>query len=166
MWLNMVAVITQVSYTEDFDEMEEWIELMEKWKSNLTEELCKRYEGAEPTVLAISQDRTKPKRPENKEDTEPYELMQQQMDLVYSKGYQKFQKNEHFDLSNLQYIMAPETYAKWLESKSCCKKIYNEQLAGVLNKDHVKAMFMEILQSCHKSMEDKGDSFTYKSNYM
>ena len=43
MWLNMVAVITKVSYTEDFDEIDEWIQLMEKWKSNLTAELCSRY---------------------------------------------------------------------------------------------------------------------------
>ena len=87
MWLNMVAVITKVSFTVDFDEMEEWIDTMENWKNNLTTELCTRYQGAEPTVLAISQDPTKPKRPENRQGTEPYELMQQQMDLVYSKGY-------------------------------------------------------------------------------
>ena len=75
MWLNMVVVITKVSYTEDFEEIVKWIELMETWKTNLTKEICSRYEGAEPTVLAISQDPTKPKRPENKQGTEAYELM-------------------------------------------------------------------------------------------
>ena len=40
MWLNMVAVVTKVSYTEDFEVISEWVDLMETWKHNLSNELC------------------------------------------------------------------------------------------------------------------------------
>ena len=40
MWLNMVAIVTKVSYTEDFEVISEWVDLMEMWKHNLSNELC------------------------------------------------------------------------------------------------------------------------------
>ena len=85
------------------------------------------------------------------------------MELVYSKAYQKFQNQEYFDVTNLQYIFSEETLAKWMNQKSACKKKYSEQLERVLHKDTIKEMFLKILQSCHESMEE---SYTWKTWYM
>lgn len=67
----MTAVITKVGWdSEEHDELKEWIEEMDNWENNLKTEFSKRYEGAEPSILVISQDITRKKRKENKEGTE------------------------------------------------------------------------------------------------
>ena len=67
------------------------------------------------------------------------------MVLIYTKAASKFLADDFLDLSHLKYIMAPETYRKWLESKSVCKKLFNEELEAVVNKDHVKGLFRTIM---------------------
>ena len=71
--------------------------------------------------------------------------MQSQMALVYTKAASKFANNDYLNLSNLKYVMAPETYRKWLESKSACKKLFNDELEAVVSKDHVKGLFRTIM---------------------
>ena len=54
-WTNMIAVITKVGWSVDYDEIEEWEEEMEEYKKNLEAEFKRRYgENATPTVIAIS----------------------------------------------------------------------------------------------------------------
>ena len=74
MWNNMVFVVKKVS-TTDYN-YEEWIDVMELYKKNLADKICESYCGADPTVLCISQDLSKPKRPENIPGNRAYELMQ------------------------------------------------------------------------------------------
>ena len=51
----MIAVITKVGWSVDYDEIEEWEEEMEEYKKNLEAEFKRRYgENATPTVIAIS----------------------------------------------------------------------------------------------------------------
>jgi len=142
----MTCVITKVGWNDDYDKMEDWTEAMEMWKLNLAKLLHEKYEGAEPFIVAISQDLTKPKREENKPGTPQFTLMQSQMALVYTKAASKFANNDFLDLSHLKYVMAPETYRKWLESKSVCKKLFNDELAAVVSKDHVKGLFRTIME--------------------
>ena len=59
------------------------------------------------------------------------------MELVYIKAYQKFKESNYLDLSNMKYTMAQDTYQKWLEGKNKCRKIFNEELESVLQKDVV-----------------------------
>ena len=117
-WSNMIAVITKISYTSDFEDISEWVETMESFKTNLTKEFKKRHQEAEPTVLAISQDRTKPKRKENVEGSEQHNLMMQQMQLVYETAKEKYGKGEYQDCTKLAYTMTPETSQKWVEGKT------------------------------------------------
>ena len=80
-WQNMTAVITKVGWdSEEHDELKEWIEEMDNWENNLKTEFSKRYEGAEPSILVISQDITRKKRKENKEGTEQEKLMVEKME--------------------------------------------------------------------------------------
>ena len=65
----MTAVVTKVSWNQDYDDFEEWVEDMEILKDNLKQEFAKRYNNANPFILAISQDLTLPKREENKQGT-------------------------------------------------------------------------------------------------
>ena len=69
------------------------------------------------------------------------------MALIYTKAASKFTNDDFLDLSALKYVMAPETYRKWLESKAVCKKLFNEELEAVVNKDHVKGLFKSIMDS-------------------
>ena len=67
----MTCIITKVSFNDDdHDEVKDWIDEMEEWKKNLSKEISQKYSGAKPTIQAISQDLSKPKREENKEGTE------------------------------------------------------------------------------------------------
>ena len=127
------------------------------WKENLAKLIHQKYQGAEPMIVAISQDITKPRREENKPGTEQNTLMQSQMALIYTKAASKFSNDDFLDLSNLKYVMAPETYRKWLESKSVCKKLFNEELQSVVSKDHVKGLFLTIMaQHLQPMLKEKG----------
>ena len=54
-WSNMIAVITKISWRDDdYDELEDWIVEMDDWKQKFKEQLSKRYDGADPFILAIS----------------------------------------------------------------------------------------------------------------
>ena len=68
------------------------------------------------------------------------------MALIYTKAASMFSNNDFLDLSHLKYVMAPETYQKWLESKSACKKLFNDELEAVVSKDHVKGLFRTIME--------------------
>ena len=65
----MIFVVTKLS-TGDYDGIVEWDEVMELMKDKLRAEILARYPGANPTVTAISQDFSKPKRVENIPGTE------------------------------------------------------------------------------------------------
>ena len=67
------------------------------------------------------------------------------MALIYTKAASKFSGNDFLDVSHLKYIMASETYRKWLENKEVCGKIFNEELNAVVNKNHVKGLFRTIM---------------------
>ena len=62
MWDNMMCIVTKVSWNEDYEQLQDWIDEMEKWKNELGELLRAKYKGAQPTISAISQDITKPRR--------------------------------------------------------------------------------------------------------
>ena len=157
MWHNMTCVVTKVGWNDDYDEMKDWTDEMEMWKENLAKLIHQKYQGAEPMIVAISQDITKPRREENKPGTEQNTLMQSQMALIYTKAASKFSNDDFLDLSNLKYVMAPETYRKWLESKSVCKKLFNEELQSVVSKDHVKGLFLTIMaQHLQPMLKEKG----------
>ena len=113
-WNNMVAVITKVSWNSDYEEVEEWQEEMDQYKTNLANQFKQRYgENATPTIVAISQDITKPRRKENKPGTEQNNIMMENMMTVYQLARFKFESRDYFDCSNLKYTMAPATVAKW-----------------------------------------------------
>ena len=115
MWENMIAIVTKVGWNEDHEEMQDWIDEMETYKKELGELLQAKYKqkidnpltqaskesstGSKPTIFAISQDMTKPRREENKPGTEQNALMLEQMELVYIRAYQKFKESNHLDLS-------------------------------------------------------------------
>ena len=85
MWNSIIVVITKVIYNSDeYDDIGEWIDEMESYKNSMKSELKKHFKDAHPTVLAISQDITKPKRKENKEGTEQHNYMLAQMDKIYA----------------------------------------------------------------------------------
>ena len=87
MWNNIIVIITKVTYNVDeHEDIGEWINEMEMLKHNFRIELAKHYKDAHPTVLAISQDITKPRRKENIEGTEQHYLMLAQMDIIYAKA--------------------------------------------------------------------------------
>ena len=86
---------------------------MEIWKANLREEMKKRYNGADPTILCISQDLTKPKRKENKKGTVFNQLMLNEMKSIHAMAALKFVSNDYFNCRNLKYTMSPETVQKW-----------------------------------------------------
>ena len=87
MWKNIIVVITKVTYDSDeHDDIGDWIDEMETFKHNFRNELEKHYKNVHPTVLAISQDITKPRKKENKEGTEQHNLMLTQMDIIYAKA--------------------------------------------------------------------------------
>ena len=87
MWKNIIVVITKVTYDDDeYEDIGGWIDVMEQYKQNFRIELAKHYKDAHPTVLAISQDITKPRRKENTEGTEQHYLMLAQMDIIYAKA--------------------------------------------------------------------------------
>ena len=87
MWKNIIVVITKVTYDSDeHDDIGDWIDEMETFKHNFRIELEKHYKNVHPTVLAISQDITKPRKKENKEGTEQHNLMLTQMDIIYAKA--------------------------------------------------------------------------------
>ena len=110
----MIAVITKVGWNVDYEEFEEWEEEINMYKNNLAEEFKKRYgENATPTIVAISQDITKPKRKENKPKTQQNNLMIENMMTVYQMARCKFDEKDFFDCSNLKYTMADATKAKW-----------------------------------------------------
>ena len=70
-WSRMVAVITKVSYVSaDYDSVDEWVEEMETWKNGMKKQFISRDPNANPTILCISQDLSKPKRKENIQGTE------------------------------------------------------------------------------------------------
>ena len=51
----MIAVVTKVGWSVDYEELEEWQEEMNIYKNNLAEEFKKRYgENATPAIVAIS----------------------------------------------------------------------------------------------------------------
>ena len=50
--------------------------------------------------------------------------MQEEMLLVYAKAAQNFQKGQYIDCSNLKYVMTPDTYRKWLDSKTAVKMTF------------------------------------------
>ena len=55
MWKNIIVIITKVTYSDDeYKDIGEWIDEMEKFKHNFRIELVKHYKDAHPTVLAIS----------------------------------------------------------------------------------------------------------------
>ena len=55
MWKNIIVVITKVTYLDDdYEDMGEWIDEMERWKHNFRSVLSEHYKDAHPTVLAIS----------------------------------------------------------------------------------------------------------------
>ena len=55
MWKNVIVVITKLKYLDDeYEDMEEWIHVMEEWKHNFRQTLSEHYKNAHPTVLAIS----------------------------------------------------------------------------------------------------------------
>ena len=82
-WSNLIAVITKVGWSNDYEDIDEWTKEMDEWKDALLKEFNKRYDGAEPTVLVISQDLTKPKRKENILGTEQNNLMLEKMKRLY-----------------------------------------------------------------------------------
>ena len=87
MWNNIIVVITKVTYDYDeHDDIGEWIDEMELFKNLFKTELGKHFKDAHPTVLAISQDITKPKKKENKEGTEQHNYMLAQMDKIYAEA--------------------------------------------------------------------------------
>ena len=87
---------------------------MEELKNNLAAQFIQRYgENATPTIVAISQDITKPKRKENKPGTDQNTIMMESMMSVYQIARFKFESRDYFDCSNLKYTMAPATAAKW-----------------------------------------------------
>ena len=87
MWNNIIVVITKVTYDYDeHDDIGEWIDEMELYKNSLKSELKKHFKDAHPTVLAISQDITKPKKKENNEGTEQHNYMLAQMDKIYAEA--------------------------------------------------------------------------------
>ena len=72
----MTAVITKISYSdEEHEELSEWQDEMDTWIKGLHNEFRKRYDDASPTILAISQDMSKPNREENKPGTEQNQIM-------------------------------------------------------------------------------------------
>ena len=147
-WSNMTAVITKISYNSDYEDITEWEQDMEQWKNNLTNEFKKRHKDADPTVLAISQDRSKPKRKENVEGSEQHNLMIQQMQIVYDKALEKHNKGEYQDCSNLAYTMTPETSQQWVEGKTKYLKSLEEKLHAVFNKDEILAHITNLLDQC------------------
>ena len=87
MWKNIIVVITKVTYDDDeYEDIGGWIDEMDLFKHNFRAELEKPYKDAHPTVLAISQDITKPRRKENMEGTEQHNLMLAQMDIIYAQA--------------------------------------------------------------------------------
>ena len=70
MWDNMMCIITKASWNDDHVQLQDWIDEMERWKNELGQLLRAKYKGAEPTIFAISQDITRPRREENKPGTE------------------------------------------------------------------------------------------------
>ena len=44
--------------------------------------------------------------------------MIQQMQLVYQKAQEKYNKGEFQDCTNLAYTMTPETSQQWIEGKA------------------------------------------------
>ena len=57
---------------------------MDLYQSNLANQFKQRYgENASPTIVAISQDITKPRREENKPKTEQNNIMMENMMSVY-----------------------------------------------------------------------------------
>lgn len=165
MWKNMIVVITKVSYTEDdYDDMGEWIDEMEKWKHNFRQALSQHYKNAYPTVLAISQDITKPKREENKVGTEQHNLMLAQMDIVYAKAAEKFISGTSMNLRNLKYILSEESFQKWQKEKSGLKVVFNKDLNSVLSYETIKQMFRDAIQTGHDKVVVKGGTTYYKEN--
>ena len=71
----MTAVITKISWSDEYVELNEWQKEMDTWISGLHNQFIKRYKDARPTILAISQDISKPKREENKPGTEQNKIM-------------------------------------------------------------------------------------------
>ena len=70
-WQNMTVVITKISWSNDYGKLSEWQEEMDTWIKGLHDKFIERYEEeARPTILAISQDMSKPNREENKPGTE------------------------------------------------------------------------------------------------
>ena len=120
---------------------------MEQWKKNLDNEFRKRHKGANPTVLAISQDRSKPKRQENIEGTEQYNLMQETMNVVYESAITKNELGEYQDLSDLKYTMTPETSRQWVEGKTKYQDMLQMELEEIFVKekisDAIKGMLIE-----------------------
>ena len=112
-WKNIIVVITKATFNEDYDNMGEWIHDMENQKHNFRTMLLKHHEHAYPTVLAISQDITRPNRQENKKGTEQHKYMLAQMDIVYAKALQKFKEGRSMNLHNLNYILTHDSYIQW-----------------------------------------------------
>ena len=64
--------------------------------------------------MVISQDLSKPKRQENIEGTEQYNLMKQEMEILYEKAKENYISGSFQDCSALNYTMTPETTQKWV----------------------------------------------------
>ena len=103
----MTAVITKISYSEEeHEQLSDWQEEMETTIKNLHNEFRKRYDDASPTILAISQDMSRPKREENKPGTEQNQIIRSQIDVLYAKAFYKFKNNDFMDVSKLDYIFS------------------------------------------------------------
>ena len=118
---------------------------MEQWKKNLDNEFRKRHKGANPTVLAISQDRSKPKRQENIEGTEQYNLMQETMNVVYESAITKNELGEYQDLSDLKYTMTPETSRQWVEGKTKYQDMLQMELEEIFVKEKINEAIKGML---------------------
>ena len=86
------------------------------------------------------------------------------MHLVYAKAAQKFQKGDYIDCSNLKYTMTPDTYRKWLESKTACNIAFKQELDGVLEKASIKKIFQEALKD--SNTEEENVSYTFEETYL
>lgn len=85
LWSHMVAVITKVDSTDyEEDELEEWTKELQLWKENLEKEFVQRFNGANPAIITISQDMTKPNRKENKKGSDFHSYMIQEMKSVHA----------------------------------------------------------------------------------
>ena len=78
--------------------------------------------------MAISQDLTKPRRQENTIGTPQYNLMQEQMKVVYNNAMKKDELGEYIDLSDLKYTMTSETRRQWVDGKTKFEDELNTKL--------------------------------------